>query len=294
MKIRVSIIFLVFESYEMVRRQVLYMNSLNLGEEFEVIFADDGSNPPVVLYDKPNFRFKEVYRKRDGLPWTIPMICNAAVKKADGIYVMFLGADHMLSPEWVEWAKKSNAGYGVFTRKYALLNPNGGLLKIQYNEEDCNVDYTSLAWIRRNHYWKAKGMMERLAGPSKGSADVSLFRTWCGIRGVTRAAIIDRGQKKNPFYYMLPEKKSLVLKKGRKGKHWLFLSHLRPVHFLHKLPDRDSNFRNAAETSLEITRNQANRLRFVHLDGKVSGRKFDDFVAWRHPAEVRWMLGEIK
>jgi glycosyltransferase involved in cell wall biosynthesis len=291
----VSIIFLVFESYEMVRRQVLYMNSLNLGEEFEVIFADDGSNPPVILYDHPNFRFKRVYRERKQ-PWTIPKICNAGVKKADGIYVMFLGADHMLSPEWVEWARSTNAGYAVFTRKYALLNPDGHLLKIQWCEEDCNVDYTSLGWIRRNHYWKVGGMTEKFSGPTKGSADVSLFQTWCGIRGTTRANIIDRGRKKNPFYYMLPEKKSMVPIKWRKGEHWKALAHLRPMHFLHRMPDRDAKFKTAAEIPLDsaMVPKMMDRVRFVHLDGTISGLKFNNLIEWRHPAEVRYMLGEME
>jgi hypothetical protein len=296
---RVSILFLVFESYEMVRRQVLYLNSLNLSKEFEVIFADDGSNPPVILYDKPNFSYKMVYRERTK-SWTIPKIINYAASFAKGVYLMFLGVDHILSPDWVDYALRSNSGYSVFCRKYALINASGNLLKIQYRGygeddfSDCFVDYTSLGWVRRNHFVKLEGLNEDLSGPVKGSADVHFFKRWCALRGVGREAIIKRGRNKNPSYYMLPEKKSTVLLKGRVGEYWHSLSHLRPIDYLHKLPERDERVRAACEIPLEMIPEMEDRVRFVHLDGTISGLRFRDFVSWKHPAEIRWMLGNLK
>jgi hypothetical protein len=296
---RVSILLLVFESYEMVRRQVLYMNSLNLPDEIEVIFADGGSNPPVKLYDKPNFRYRMVYREFDQ-QWTIPNIINFAASKAKGAYLMFLGVDHILSPELVDYMLRSNAGYAVFLRKYALINRRGQLLKIQYKGygqdefDDCTIDYTSLGWVRRNHFLKLGGLNEDLSGPVKGSADVHFFKRWCALRGTSRENIIKRGRNKNPAYYMLPEKKSIVLLKGRIGDHWHSLSHLRPINHLHRLPERDERVRKACEIPLEMIPEMEDRVRFVHLNGTVSIHKFSSFVRWRHPAEIRWMLGEFK
>jgi len=297
MKTKVSIIFLVFESYEMTRRQVLYMNSLYLPDEVEVIFADDGSNPPVILYDKPNFRHKIVYREKKSL-WTIPKIINYAVSFAEGVYLFFLGVDHILSPELVDYFSHSTAGYSVFRRKYALIDRQGRLLKIQYKGkrefEDCECDYTSLGWIKTNHFRKIGKMQEDLSGPIKGSADLNLFKKWCRLRDTSRAAVIDKGLRNNPTYYMLPEKKSVKLLKGRIGEHWNLMSHLRPVNYLHHLPERDERARVAYEKPLEISAEEARRFRFVHLDGTVSKKGFHDFIGWRHPAEVRWMLGEFK
>lgn len=303
MKTRVSIIFLVFESYEMVRRQVLYMNSLNLPDSIEVIFTDDGSNPPVVLYEEPNFRYKMVYReKEEGEVWTIPKAINYGARAAKGAYLMFLGVDHILSPYLLPFFAKSNAGYAVFKRKYALIDRSGNLLKVQYKFKneflDCDCDYTSLGWIRRNHFVKLGGMDATLSGPTKHSADLSLFKRWCAMRGMTREQVIKRSERNGIRFYMLPEKKSTVLLKGRRGDCWHYMSHLRPIHHLHKLPDRDERVKGACEIPLDITPEEADKFRFVHVggwqDGKVSGRKFSDFIAWRHPAEVRWMLGEFK
>jgi len=108
--------------------------------------------------------------------------------------------------------------------------------------------------------------------------------------------MIEKGRNKNPFCYMLPEKKSIVLNKGRVGGHWRLLSHLRPVHFLHKLPDRDRNFKRASE--IFLTDRQINKMNkfvsFVDLDDKVRDEyKFSDLISWSHPAEVRWMLGSL-
>jgi hypothetical protein len=250
----------------------------------------------VVLYDEPNFKYKMVYRKRTG-PWTIPKIINYAVKETKSLYLMILGVDHIISPEWIKFAMKSNVGYGVFTRKYAVILEDGTLLKIRYKDIDCTVDYSSLGWIRRNHFIKLNGLEESLSGPTKGSADVNLFRKWCNLRGSNRSTMIAEGRSKNPFCYMLPEKKSIKLNKGRKGGHWRLLSHLRPVHFLHKLPDRDRNFKKASEVTLMD--NQIDKMNkfvsFVDLDNKVRDEyKFSDLIFWRHAAEIRWMLGEFK
>lgn len=299
-QLRVSIILLVFESYEMVRRQVLYMNSLNLPDSIEVIFADDGSNPPVILYDEPNFKYKMVYREKEK-QWTIPKIINYAAGFAEGTYLLFLGVDHMLSPEMVSFMMKSNSGYSVFQRIYAVIDRWGNLLKIQHYQDgrfvDCICDFTSLGWVRRNHFIKLGGMNEVMPNKLKGNSDVDLFKRWCALRGTTRENVIKRSRKNNPKYYMLPEKKSPVLMKNRKGEHWHWLSHMRPVNYLHKLPDRDSRARVGCEKPLDIAPEMKDSVRFINIggadNGKVSGRKFDDFIEWRHPAEVRWMLGEL-
>jgi hypothetical protein len=302
---KVSILFLVFESYEMVRRQVLYMNSLGLPEEVEVLFVDDGSNPPVILYDEPSFRHGVVYRdKEPGETWTIPKAINFGASKAKGKFLFFLGADHMLSPELVEFFLRANVGYAVFRRKYAVMDRDGSLLKMQYRHKprlgfvDCEIAYTALGWIKRGHFFKVGGMAEELSGPSKGNADVGLFAKWCRMRGTTRAEVIKRGERNNPTYYMLPEKRTVKLSKERRGEHWHYFSYLRPVRFLHRLPERDPNHKAGAVIPLERDAKTEERIRFVYVNGwqkgKVSGRKFSDFIQYRYPAEIRWMLREFK
>jgi hypothetical protein len=73
---------------------------------------------------------------------------------------------------------------------------------------------------------------------------------------------------------------------------------LRPVRFLHRLPERDPNHKAGAVIPLERDAKTEERIRFVYVNGwqkgKVSGRKFSDFIQYQHPAEVRWSLGEFK
>ena len=142
MDVRVSIVMPVRESYEMVRRQVLYINSLGLPPEIEVIIVDDGSNPKIILYDEPDFKYELVYREDEQYSgWTIPRALNFGAKGARGEFLMFLGIDLMLSPELIKFALTAKNNYAVFKRKYALLLEDGTLLKILYYGKDFDAEY---------------------------------------------------------------------------------------------------------------------------------------------------------
>jgi hypothetical protein len=287
--IKVSLVVPMYQSWEILRRQILYWNSLRIPKTIEIIIADDGSNPEPVLYDNPKFRFQLVYRANKQKGWTIPHILNFGAKHARGQYIMFLGIDHMISPEWISWAMNSEDEYSVFTRKCALLDYNGNLLRIQFKDNDCCVDYTSIGWVSKRTFNNVGGFDEEVNGVNK---DVNFFRGVADKLGKTRKYYIKRSPT---FVYMLPEKKSIVSDKGRVGEHWRWMSHLRPVHYLHRLPDRHSNYRKASETEYNGPDNIDDLFSFVDVNGsKIEKYKFTELIAWKHPAEVAWMLGDYR
>jgi hypothetical protein len=287
--IKTSLVVPLYQSWEILRRQVLYWNSLRLPPTIEVIIADDGSDPKPVFYDKPNFRYQLIHRENKQKGWTIPHILNFGARHARGLYIMFLGIDHIISPQWVHWSIDAKDDYAVFTRKCALLGEDGELLKIQYNGEDCDVEYTSIGWIKKRLFDNLGGFDEEVNGINK---DVNFFKRVVLELKTTRLAVIG---KSPAFVYMLPEKKDTQLNKGRIGEHWRWMSHLRPVQYLHRIADRHRTHRNAAELPYDPPEDIDERFSFVGLNGKKLNQfKFSNLVAWKYPAEVAWMLGEYR
>jgi hypothetical protein len=254
----------------------------------EVIIADDGSDPKPELYDKPKFRFQLVHRASKQKGWTIPHILNFGAKHARGQYIMFLGIDHMISPEWLHWSVNSESRYAVFTRKCALLTDRGELLKIQFGGEDCRVNYTSIGWIEKTLFNNVGRFDEEVNGINK---DVNFFKRVVKELESTRIAYI---RKSPTFVYMLPEKKDTQTNKGRVGEYWRWMSHLRPVNYLHRLPDRHRTHRAAAEMAYNAPDNVDELFSFVDLNGAKRDYKFTDFIAWKYPAEIAWMLGDYR
>jgi glycosyltransferase involved in cell wall biosynthesis len=287
--IKVSLVVPLYQSWEMLRRQVLYWNSLKIPKTIEIIIADDGSDPEPELYDRPKFRHQIVHRanKQDG--WTIPHILNFGAKHSRGQYIMFLGIDHIISPEWVSWAVRSEDDYAVFTRKYALLADDGTLLKIQFKGQDCNVDYTSIGWVSKKLFNNVGKFDEEVNGINK---DVNFFKRVA--RALKKSRLYFIRECPTTFVYMLPEKKDTANRKGRTGEHWKWMSHLRPVNYLHRLPDRHRAHREAAALPYDGPDNIDELFSFVGLNGAKMDYKFTDLITWKHPAEVAWMLGDYR
>jgi hypothetical protein len=264
------------------------LNGLKIPKIVEVIIADDGSNPKPKLYDEPNFRYQFVYRANKQKGWTIPHILNYGAKFAHGRYIMFLGIDHMISPEWISYAQTSEDDYAVFTRKCALLTEHGELLRIQYQEEDCEVAYTSIGWVKAKLFRNVGGFNEDVNGINR---DVNFFRNAAEYVGKSREYFVRRSPT---FVYMLPEKKEIQSVKGRKGEHWKLMSHLRPVHYLHRLPDRTLSHRDGVDLPFDPPENVDELFSFIKPNGARSIHKFSDLVTWKYPSEVAWMQGDYR
>lgn len=115
---KLSIVIPVFQSHEIVRRQALYFENLNLPAE--IILMDDGSDPPIPQYDV----FK-VYQTGDKRPWTQPCAKNMGAEIATGEYLFFTDIDHILTKEAIEAALFFKGDKMHFRRTYAVLDENG-------------------------------------------------------------------------------------------------------------------------------------------------------------------------
>jgi len=123
---KLSICIPIYNSHEIVARQVKYYEKMTLPDDIEFIFVDDGSNPPLNNddYDLCNLT---VYFTNDKRPWTQGLARNFGAQHAKGEYIFFTDIDHILSYEAIMDAYKFTGNKMIFPRFFAVLLEDGTL-----------------------------------------------------------------------------------------------------------------------------------------------------------------------
>lgn len=153
---KLSIVISVYNSHEIVRRQLLHFKKMNL--PFELIIVDDNSNPPI----------KGAALKTDNkLAWTQGLGRNLGAKHAKGEYLFMTDIDHILSREAVEDALKFNGNKMIFRRQIAVLDENGNIRQDKETLKDWGYEKESLdASVHGNTFVMKKSIFEELGGYS--------------------------------------------------------------------------------------------------------------------------------
>ena len=217
--IKVSIVIAILNSPEIVRRQVLHFNSINLSNDVEVIFVDDGSEPPLNREDyKTNFNFS-IYHTNDKRPWTQPAARNLGAKKAKGIYCIFTDIDHIITKELIEIAKIPTHDVIRFKRQAAILDVNGnftqdhnelkkwGLLP-RYFRRDLRLPPHGNSYIFRTGFYIGLGGVDTRyvgTGAYPNREEVPLKRKLKQLLSENRVTILDGDSR--PTIYMFPNGK---------------------------------------------------------------------------------------
>ena len=176
---KISIIITVFESYMIVKRQIKYFKSLNLPDNIEIIFMDDGSEPAIKSNGKPkNFN---IYPTGDKRPWSQACARNLGAIIAEGEYLLMTDIDHILTREAIAAVENFNGDKMRFEREYAVLDRNGkidqrpkslyryGLSKAHYRRRGTTTKrHTNSFAIKREIYSKLGGYPERYCNRPKG------------------------------------------------------------------------------------------------------------------------------
>jgi hypothetical protein len=122
-----AVCFPILESYQVVERQIKWMNGLKNFESWEVVFVDDGSDPPIVPKTKSEFNLTFITTK-DFRTWTQAKAVNIGMDaSADSKYVWGFAIDHFISQESVNFINKFNGDKAAFPRKFAILDENGSI-----------------------------------------------------------------------------------------------------------------------------------------------------------------------
>lgn len=123
---RLSVVIPVYQSYEIVRRQALYLAKLGLSDAVEFIFVDDGSTPSLrqADYDLPNLT---ILATGNRLAWTQGLARNLGALHARGDYLLMTDIDHILSRAAIDFALNFTGAKLIFRRQIALLDASGAL-----------------------------------------------------------------------------------------------------------------------------------------------------------------------
>lgn len=171
---KVSIVIPVLDSHEIVRRQLLYFKNMNLPDDVEIIFVDDGSDPPLKTVSGADAI--TIYETNDTAEWTQPSAKNYGVKQATGEFIIVTDIDHIIPRDIIELARAAEVDLIRFKREAGILDENGDftaeweVLKtwgmLPRNGKRISPHSNSFA-IRRGLYLELGGVSERYCGTGK-------------------------------------------------------------------------------------------------------------------------------
>ena len=171
---RISCVFPVLNSHEIVRRQLLHFARIGLNdlEDVEVIMVDDGSDPPIEVSACPLRRFTLI-ATHETRPWTSALARNAGVRAAVGEYVIVVDVDHILSRDLIDRCRALTEDRMGFLREYGMLDDQGvftqdsaalvafGLPEARSKGSSLHIGYhTNQYCLRRSLFWDLGGYRE--------------------------------------------------------------------------------------------------------------------------------------
>ena len=209
----------ILDSPEIARRHILHYNKMPLPSDVEVIFVDDGSNPPLSL-DGVQIDFKfSLYATGNKKRWTQPAARNLGSRKAKGEFCIFTDIDHIITKEAVEVARNPQFDVIRFKRKVAILDEEGnfsqdhdelarwGLLP-QYFKKRLRLPPHGNSYIfQRELYLRLGGVDERFVGTGRypNREEVPLKKKLKALRDRGEITICDDDNR--PIIYMFPNGK---------------------------------------------------------------------------------------
>ena len=206
---KLSIITPILNSHEIVRRLVLYYQKLNLPDDVEIIFMDDGSDPPL----EDSTGTVKIYHTNDDRPWTEHIARNKGAELASGEYLFMIDADYIIPLETIESILKFNGDKMDIKRRFGILNENGELvykrkvlkkwgLKEKYLRSRFFKGHRSQFVIRRKLFRKMGGYIDSLAGkahPLGGGAGQRFYQKW--KRWESKDRVVTSNERATVFMY---------------------------------------------------------------------------------------------
>jgi glycosyltransferase involved in cell wall biosynthesis len=156
--VKVSIVISVYNSHEIVRRQLLHFAKMKLPSSVEVIIVDDNSGSPIR---------GATLRTNNKLAWTQGLGRNAGAKIAKGEYLFMTDIDHIISKEAIEDALNFNGNKMIFRRQIAVLDENGNIRQDKETLKDWGYEKERLdASVHGNTFVMKKSIFNQLSGYS--------------------------------------------------------------------------------------------------------------------------------
>lgn len=193
---KVSIIVSIYNSHEIVRRQILNFEKMGLPDDVEILYMDDTSDPPLKFETSlKNFKIIPVGnpRKDDGIFYDgrISVARNMGARLAKGEFLLMTDIDYIIRKENIEYARNLKYDKARFRRQFGVITEDGDvtqdlevLRKYGLTEDRINVRGLQISphpnnfIMRKSTYFDIGGYREELNGiyPSRG--DTFFKRDW--------------------------------------------------------------------------------------------------------------------
>lgn len=208
---KLSIIVAVLNSHEIVRRQILHYWKMRFPrEDAEVIFMDDGSDPPLQEMDWP----VKTVKTYDTRPWTWAVARNSGARIAQGEYLLMTDIDYILPKEALDDALAFTGDKMRFKREFAILDEEGRIVRDHETMKAWGLSEERIRSkglrmpphpnnfvMRRDLFWKMGGYLENRVGlPYPQREDGEFKRRWIEFVADGHAQDSDH----RPTIYMFP------------------------------------------------------------------------------------------
>lgn len=207
---KLSIIVAVLNSHEVVRRQILHYERLGFACPYaEVIFMDDGSDPPL-----PASRHVRVVKTNDTRPWTWAVARNSGAKIARGEYLLMTDIDYIIPKQALDDALAFTGDKMRFKREFGVLDEQGNITQDHavlqaygLSPERLKTKGTKLPphpnnfVMRKDLFWDLGGYLEdRVGQPYPQREDGEFKRRWVAYVAAGKAQDSDH----RPTILMFP------------------------------------------------------------------------------------------
>jgi glycosyltransferase involved in cell wall biosynthesis len=192
---KLSVIVSVLNSHEILRRQMLHWSKMDLPDDVEIIYLDDGSDPPLV---RPGWAQKNIriHATNDFRPWTVEVARNLGARMAKGRNLLMTDVDYIIGRDSIEAGRNLTLDKQCFRRQFGVLDEEGNvtqdmaILK-QYGLEEGRARTRGVNMpphpnnfiMNRDCFFRLGGYREDLVDrpyPNKG--DTYWKRTWAEAR----------------------------------------------------------------------------------------------------------------
>ncbi|MEO5366079.1 MAG: glycosyltransferase [Magnetococcus sp. WYHC-3] len=250
----VSIVTAILNSHEVVKRQLLHYNKLNLPDSVEVVYVDDGSDPPLAPDVKTNFKFT-LLATNNKKEWTQPAARNLGAKNATGDYLILTDIDHIVQQGLIDVAGNCKFDVVRFRREVAVIDENG--------------DFTQ-DWDVIKSYGFIKN---RLKIAPHGNSYIMRKDLYLGLGGVDETYV---GTGKYPNREEVPLKRKLKILREQ-GKITIWDDETKPTIYMipngHYCGDKDYNPFGLFHTLTRSIRASRKRQRQYGLIGNHTGKE---------------------
>lgn len=186
---KVSIIISVFQSHEIVRRQILHWERIGIPDDVEILLMDDGSEPALTHNSSlKNLHIIPVNNPRndsDGIFYDgrVSIARNMGARMAKGEFLLMTDIDYIIMPSCIEYARNMKYDKARFKRAMGVILEDGtvtqdldvlrkyGLLEERIKTRGVQISpHPNNFIMRKTTYWEIGGYREDLQGiyPSRG------------------------------------------------------------------------------------------------------------------------------